>query len=341
MTGQSYTDVCPRAISPGEILVSLSKLPKRKTKALILAAITLRDVANLVRSDTQLQANTLSVRPLKATDGAKYREQKKWLTRMIPASNAGEGVALAKLPPAEHHNGLYGFDVDENVEDAAAMLEIIKAAPGVVMAGRSIGGKDLWCVFAGPKAETHEEYKGFWQAISHGFPEALKASTAEGSNDFSRARTLAYDPEIFLAESVIPLQVEAAAIPAAPEEDEEDDKKVATLPDPRLLVMIEVPQERPDWVSRVTLMKAAGYEPEDVEKWSSNGAKYAQGEVVNAWESLEPQESKNKARGLLFWMIRNGKSPAGRPLFSALTPDQAGRSGGAAPCYGGYGGENG
>lgn len=290
------------AITPGEIPVSLSRLPKQKTKALILATITLRDVAKLVRSDTKLQAKTLSVRPLKATDGAKYKELKKWLTRMVPASNAGVGVALAKLPPAEHHNGLYGFDVDENVEDAAALLKIIKQAPGAVMAGRSIGGVDLWCIFAGPKATTAAEYKGLWRAISDGFPPGLKANTAEQSDEFNRARTLAHDPEVWLAESAIPLQVK----PAPPKlgKGERASRRGANLQ------WLKVPQDRNDWLGRLMVLKAAGFGLEEAENWSSKGEKYEPGEVERLWDSLEPEESEEEALAKLRGLAEAGAAGA-------------------------------
>ena len=155
------------------------------------------------------------------------------------------------------------------------------------------------------------------------WPTDLQKANGGESKGFSRARVLAHDPDVWLAESVVPLPVRAAAKPAAPEDDDEDDadEKAAKSLDPRFLALIEVPDDRDDWQHRLMLLKAAGYEPDDVEKWSSAGAKYEQGEVVNAWESWEPQESKSKAQGILLWMIRNGKSPVGGPyvLSSPMT----------------------
>ena len=78
---------------------------------------------------------------------ATYDRAKLALPTIIPASLAGEGVPYAKLP-IDHHNGLYGFDIDKGDIDAPALLALIKQAPGAVMAGVSVSGKALWCIFA-------------------------------------------------------------------------------------------------------------------------------------------------------------------------------------------------
>ena len=275
-------------ISPSDILVSrFHPVRKKGDKVVIADAAPLSVIANEIRSDPQLQAQTLSVRPLKATDKAAYNRTKKRLSCMVPAADAGSGVLWAKLA-IEHHNGLYGFDIDKGVTDAPALLELIKQTPGAVMAGVSLGGADLWCIFAGPQAKSLDEYKSLWLAISHQFPENLRATSGDESNHFNRARTFAHDPNVWLAESVIPLELEA--VPTGKGKGQAKAQNVKGLLD-----LLDVPQGRTDWLNLLHLLKAAGLEMADVEKWSSRGEKYRDGEVEEAWDSLEPEETKQEA----------------------------------------------
>ena len=290
-------------ISPGDILVSrFHPIRKKGDKVIISDAVPLSVIANDLRSDPQLQAQTLSVRPLKALNKPEYDKVKKRLPCMVPASSAGSGVPWAKLD-IEHHSGLYGFDIDKGVTDAPALLEVIKATPGAVMAGLSIGGADLWCIFAGPTATTLTEYKGLWLAITQGFPENLRATSGDESNHFNRARTLAHDPDVWLAESVIPLEVEAAPTGRGKGQGKPQDLK-------GILDLLDVPQERNDWLSLLHLLKAAGLAMEDVEAWSSQGEKYRDGEVEEAWDGLEPEETKGEALTKLKRLAgKNGGKP--------------------------------
>ena len=287
MTDRVYTPVNPSSIAPGEILVSLFHLPKQRGAATIIEqALTLTQVQELIRSDTDLQANTAFVRPLKAADREKYDRLKKGMAHIVPASNAGEGTALAKLP-IEHHNGLYGYDLDKGDINAPALVELIKQAPGAVLVARSVGG-DLWCIFAGPRATGPKNYKACWAAISAGFPDGVKAASGGESSNFNRGRILAHDPEVWLAESVVPLQVEGL------DEPEKGRKGKAKFPGNYLLGKLAVPQERNQWAFRTLLLKAAGYTQEAVEKWSSGGEKYEEGEIGSLWEQ-EPEGTEDEA----------------------------------------------
>ena len=289
-SNELYTDLAPDSIDPGQILVSRFHPPRTKTPVIFQSAITLRDVAELVRSDLSLRTNTLFVRPLKATDEAEYQRQKRRMSCIIPASSAGEGEALKKLPIA-FHNRLYGYDLDRGDFDAPALVEALKHTPGCAMVARSVGG-DLWCIFAGPAATGLQNYETCWTAISEGFPETVRSANGAESKNFNRGRILAHDPEVWLAESVVPVQVE---VPDEPEKPETGKATAAKQKRTNLLGLLEVPQERNQWLFRLMLLKAADYDVEQVEAWSAGGEKYVQGEVAKEWASLEPEETQDVA----------------------------------------------
>ena len=78
------------------------------------------------------------------------------------------------------------------------------------------------------------------------------------------------------------------------DEPEKGRKGKAKFPGNYLLGKLAVPQERNQWAFRTLLLKAAGYTQEAVEKWSSGGEKYEEGEIGSLWEQ-EPEETEDEA----------------------------------------------
>ena len=71
MAQEEYTT--GTGISPGDILVSrFHPVRKKGDKVIIADAVPLSVIANELRSDPQLQAQTLSVRPLKTLNKPEY-----------------------------------------------------------------------------------------------------------------------------------------------------------------------------------------------------------------------------------------------------------------------------
>ena len=73
------------------------------------------------------------------------------------------------------------------------------------MVGTSCAGDALFAIFAGPRAETDDEYQRHWVAIAAAMPASAKANNGKASKNFNRLRFLAHDPDVWLADSVIPL----------------------------------------------------------------------------------------------------------------------------------------
>ena len=79
------------------------------------AVMPLGDVALRVRQSEKLAGVTKTLRRMVARGGRgpSYQRSKLLLPAAIPAAQAPAGTPLKELP-VEHHNGLYGFDLDED-----------------------------------------------------------------------------------------------------------------------------------------------------------------------------------------------------------------------------------
>ena len=304
-------------ISAGSILVStLSKGAKTTngSKVVVNGLVTLDKIAACIRGDSKtLPAKTAALRAVLQAEGRKgrYETDKLLMPAILPAAQAPVGTAIKGLS-LEHHNGLYGFDVDEQREDMdlAAVRQDLIAAPGAVMVGTSCAGDALFAIFAGPRAETDDEYQRHWVAIAAAMPASAKANNGKASKNFNRLRILAHDPDVWLADSVIPLLgqpdleaaprgVNAALTPSPAPVDLGDQGDVDGA-----LAWVMPPDDYNEWLGWLGTLKAVGLSVGDVEAWAALGSKHKPGDVEQRWAGL-PDDNPDDARRKLIGHAHN------------------------------------
>ena len=108
--------------------------------------------------------------------------------------------------PVEHHNGLYGFDLDEDRDnlDVAAVRTALERHPAVVLVGISAAGDALYAWVAGPVATSATEYKDLWGEIAKRLPGDAAVQNDARAHNFNRVRLLASDPTLYLATEATP-----------------------------------------------------------------------------------------------------------------------------------------
>ena len=279
-------------LDPSEIFVSILDGGVRSAGTLhVDRVMSLKDLAEWIRdSETDLATATGELRIALSEGGRKpdsrYSFLKTQLPSCLPAMNAPAGT-LIRGASAGHHNCLFGFDIDENREslDLAAVRRELTAVPGCVLVATSSGGDALYCFFAGPRANSPEEYTLLWQRISQEIlPPAARAASGPQSKNLNRFRFLAHDPFVWLAPG-----------PVAP---------VAILrsdldQDLEALRFISPPEDYSRWLGWIHTLKALGMSAEESEEWSATGTKYVAGEVLKRWDGLQPEETTEAARDKL------------------------------------------
>ena len=167
----------------------------------VTCTMTLPEVAEDIRTSDTLKIRTQELRAVLAKDGrdGQYSKDKRWMPAIIPASFAPAGT-LVKDMTVDWHNGLYGYDVDDELDpaDRSEVKRTLIESPGAVMVADSCSG-DLWALYAGPVATSIPEYKYYWQTIADLMPAKASAANGKASKNFNRARHLAFDPECWLA----------------------------------------------------------------------------------------------------------------------------------------------
>ena len=285
---------------------------------------TLRQVAEDIRSDEDLKAQTNKLRVMHNRGGREgpYKGAKLAMPAIVPAMQAAKGTLLKGLPVGDYHNGLYGYDIDEHREalDLAAVREALIAAPGAVLVGASCAGDALFAIILGPPTATGAEYKKNWRAIAAGLPETAKANNGKASTNFNRLRFLAHDPDVWLAEGLVTPVAGAQTLEEPPTPTAPPDTPAAT---PGFLDAADVvrdawcyippPQYYNQWLGWLGTFKALEFTVDEVEKWSSAGAKYETGEVAAKWDGLpddDPGDARGRLRGAAYKL---GWRPGGRP----------------------------
>ena len=299
---------------------------------------TLEEVAAGIRTSSKLERQTVKLRGLLAKGGREgpYRKAKREMPAMIPASCAPKGTAQAGLPVKEWHNGLYGYDIDEQREDLdldTVRAELI-AAPGACMVGTSCAGDALYAIFAGPAAQDEVDYKRHWAAIAAGLPPAARVASGEQSKNFNRLRFLVHDPDVWLASGPVePLagarSLEAPPMLAAPHAPQDDDH----AKDAAALAVFLPPDDYNSWVGWLATLKARWFSVSEVEAWSAQGAKYQPGEVEQRWNTLpedSPEDARRKLRGHAYnlgWREqRPSAAPPTTPAATTTTPSASMRN---------------
>ena len=273
---------------------------------------TLRQVAEDIRSDEDLKAQTNKLRVMHNRGGREgpYKGAKLAMPAIVPAMQAAKGTLLKGLPVGDYHNGLYGYDIDEHREalDLAAVREALIAAPGAVLVGASCAGDALYAVFAGPFATDEKDYQRHWEAIGAEMPHAAWGASGKASKNSNRLRFLAHDPNVWLAsDPVAPLAGAVELLPASasspsPPTPQDDDHAL----DLDALAHISPPdgggdEEYNRWLSWLRTLKSLGFSTAEVEAWSARGANCQPDEVISRWGGLraddDPTEARNKLRG--------------------------------------------
>ena len=275
-----------------------------KSIVVIDGVSTLEDVVRGIRTSSNLEQKTVRLRALLAEGGRKgpYEKAKLEMPAIVPAMQAPKGTELKGLP-VQHHNGLYGFDIDEMREDLdlPAVRQSLIHAPGAVMVGTSCAGDALYSIFAGPAAQDEADYKRHWDAIAVGLPPAARVASGKASKNSNRLRFLAHDPDVWLAPGpVTPLagarSLEAPpALAAPPAPRGVDDHAI----DADALAAILPPDDYNSWLSWLRTLNALGFTAEEAESWSAKGSKYERGEALSRWETLTSSVAVNEERDKL------------------------------------------
>ena len=315
-------------INAGSIQVStLSKGQKTQEKrgekyqVVIDGLTTLQNVVDSIRTSRNLEQHTVELREKLHQGGREgpYKAAKLKMPAIVPAAKAPSGTLLDNLPPAEWHNGLYGYDIDENREtlDLPSLRSALIDTPGVVMVGTSCAGDALYAFFAGPVAVDKADYVRRWTAISAAMPTAAQAASGAASKNPNRIRFMAHDPDVWLASGpVTPLSGAVALLPSAatPAPPLEDEHRI----DLAALEAIHPPDGGGDkdynsWLGWLGTLKTLGFSVAETEKWSGRGKNYRAGEVADRWESLPSdahEDARNKLRGAAYNLGWRRSAPA-------------------------------
>ena len=317
-------------LDPATIPVSVLSYGITSSALQISTASPLGKMVKKIRSSDSLAERTDRLREALAATGRKgpYETLKNKMPAIIPASQAGAGVSVEKLP-TEYHNGLYAYDLDEDrgTLDLPALRSALIDTPGAVMVSTSCAGDALYALFAGPKATSSEDYTAKWKAIESTLPDAARAASGKASKNFNRLRFICHDPLAWLAESVSPLSF-ASPAPATPTltgaglfDTLEGDRQALTAFSP--------PTDYNSWLSWITTLKALGFTASEVEAWSATGENYQVGEVESRWAGLNDdraEDARNKLRGHAYnlgWRKASGEIPPAAPSRIPAAPSQA------------------
>ena len=211
------------------------------------------------------------------------------------------------------HSGLIGVDLDHLARaglDAESVRDACAALPYTVAAFVSPSGDGVK-VFAlvTPVPETDAEHRRAWAQVVEAYSDVAPVDVSDpATKNPARLCFLAHDLDaVFKAvEDMIPLQVDLSEVrepppPAQPVRPAgvyhgDHDRQV----DREALRHIPPPENYDEWVAWLTTLKALYFTVDEVEAWSSHGAKYTPGEVTSRWAKLreDPEdEARDKLRG--------------------------------------------
>ena len=323
----------PTPIDPSSTAVAIVAHVKPPRGSLVTADLfPLFNIIQNIRESDRLRLETEKGRALAVEHGRKsdeYKTLKLSLPGFLPSSSAPVGTAVKGLP-LEHHTGLYCFDLDEfrpvPIED---MREELRATPGVVAFGTSLGGDGMWAILAGPVAATETEHKANWIAMARSLPPRAAYNNGPESKNSNRIRALSFDPDVWLTDE--PVQALAGGTPEdllkATRNAEKSAKKRTADPsnltplterEITLLGELAIPEDYNHWLSWITTLKAVGFTAEQVEQWSSAGKKYQHGEVAEKWETL-PTDPPPEARARFRKAVGGGLLPLVEACYSNMT----------------------
>ena len=316
-TTTQIPDASLEPLNPADIKVSVlaNGVVPRGKRQLVYNLSTLGAIVKRIRESEDLQKRTATLRDVLADKGRKgpYETLKLRMPAIIPAASAPANTPVRGMSPAVYHNGLYGYDIDEDRENLnlPQLLVDLIAAPGAATVGLSSAGDALYAIFAGPFAQSDKEYKENWIAIADQMPAGAKVASGESSKNFNRLRLIVYDPDVWLADSVLPLPGAAQTRKARNSNRTHNGRpgtgsdSVPPWPDDHAIdadaaSWIRAQEDYNKWLGWLPTLKALDFTIAEVESWSSTGDKYVPGEVERRWPTLmvdDPADARNKLRG--------------------------------------------
>ena len=291
------------SINPATVqLAHVNQLQVKKKPTVIDNNFTVTEIVDAIRTSDKLRGQTEEARRIIAQHGRgdDYGDHKLTIPAFLPSSNAPAGTRAKGLEAVEH-SGLYSFDLDEpRPVDIAAVSSALRGAPGVVAYGVSLGGDGMWCIAAGPLAEDESSHKLHWAAVAQQLPDIAKATSSGVSKNSNRFRVMAYDPDVWLAAEVTPLDgatdeelakgaqksKRKAERQARSKTADKDNYDLLTEYEIGLLGELEVPEDYNGWLSWLATLKACGFDVDGVESWAAKGPNYQAGEVGAKWDGL-------------------------------------------------------
>ena len=168
---------------------------------------------------TPLARKTAAIRRLLGPNGKKtsaFDTAKGKQSMVMPAVNAPPGTLVAGMHKSatstgSWHSGIYGYDVDKGEADWAALRTELIAMPSALMVATSSSGGPLYALIAGTPATTPEDYTAKWHQGASLFPKNILVTTSTESHELNRMRYTCHDANAWLAESVIPMDLDASA----------------------------------------------------------------------------------------------------------------------------------
>ncbi len=220
-TGQAEDLRDPAPRTPDDYRLAVVQIVGQRAKRykVVSRTETIREYhARITSPDTPLAKKTAEARALLGPGGEKtsgFDNAKSDLPQVMPAVDAPQGTPIKGIPGL-YHNGLYGYDIDQGKSDWDELQNAVAAMPAALFVAKSSSANGLYAYIAGTLAETPEEYRAKWYQCRGQFPKNIHVSTASNSNEINRVRFVCHDPDAYLAETVIPADLDAKAkeIPA-------------------------------------------------------------------------------------------------------------------------------
>ena len=265
-------------ITPANVQVSVLKDGIKTLnggKVIVSGVSSLGQIVEAIRTSEDLHQKTTPLRQVLTEGGrtGQYEKDKLRMPAIIPAALAPAGTPIKKLPPAAYANGLYGYDIDEYREslDLPALRTALIESTGSFIVGTSCAGDGLYAIFAGPHALDDGEYQQNWKAIAAQLPPGAKVASGKQSKNFNRLRFLAYDPDVWLADSVTPLPGALDLVSGVPPSSAFHSQHLTAEEefDRQALTWVEPPAGYNEWLGWLTTHKALGFSVEEVEEWSA------------------------------------------------------------------------
>ena len=126
-----------------------------------------------------------------------YQVAKLRMPVLLPQVDCPAGTPRARMP-FQYHNGLYLFDVDEDMQqgDLEVVLEDLVSWPHMIITAKSVSQEALWCVARGPGALDQRHFRHYRDQVMERLPQSVRDHTPKkGQKELSRMRYWSGDPD--------------------------------------------------------------------------------------------------------------------------------------------------